>query len=62
LRQNSSNFCAIPTAGLSRPSGPEAPRMSVRRRARAMLHMTALFGSPARWPHVSSWLKPLWLS
>lgn len=37
------------------------PLMSVRRRARAMLQMTALFGSPARCPHRSSWLKPLHL-
>lgn len=35
------------------------PLMSVRNRANAMLQMTALFGSPARCPHWSSWLKPL---
>lgn len=35
------------------------PRMSDRRRASAKLQMTALLGSPARWPHWSSWLNPL---
>ncbi len=33
--------------------------MSVRNRASAKLQMTALFGSPARWPQLSSWLNPL---
>lgn len=33
--------------------------MSVRSLARARLQMTALLGSGARWPHLSSWLKPL---
>lgn len=35
------------------------PFTSVRSRASAILQMTALFGSPARWPQRSSWLKPL---
>ena len=35
------------------------PLMSVRKRASARLHMTALLGSLARWPHWSSLLKPL---
>lgn len=33
--------------------------MSVRSRASARLQMTALFGSPALWPHLSSWSNPL---
>jgi hypothetical protein len=55
FRQNSNSFCAIPTALLDKFSS----LTPVRRRARAILQMTALFGSPARWPHWSSWLKPL---
>lgn len=54
--QNRSSFCAIPTALLLPRS---LPLMSVLRRARAMLQMTALLGSPARCPHRSSWLNPL---
>lgn len=56
--QKSNSFCAIPTALLLARS---LPLISVLRRARAMLQMTALLGSPARWPHRSSWLKPLYL-
>ena len=56
FRQKRSSFCAIPTALLLAAS---LPLMSVRRRASAMLQMTALLGSPARWPQWSSWLKPL---
>jgi len=55
FRQKSNSFCAIPTALLFAAS----PRMSVRNRASAMEQMTALFGSAARWPHVSAWSKPL---
>lgn len=55
LRQNSSSFCAMPIALLP----TSLPRMSLRSRASARLQMTALFGSPARWPQWSSWLKPL---
>jgi hypothetical protein len=54
--QNRSSFCAIPTALLFAKS---FPLISVRSLARAILQMTALFGSPARCPHLSSWLKPL---
>ena len=54
--QKRSSFCAMPTALLLARS---LPLMSVRRRANAMLQMTALFGSPARCPHWSSWLNPL---
>lgn len=50
LRQNNSNFCAMPTALLPVTS----PLMSVRSRANAREQMTALLGSPARWPHRSS--------
>lgn len=56
--QKSNSFCAIPTALLLAKS----PLMSVRSLASAKLQMTALFGSPARWPHRSSWLKPLNMS
>jgi hypothetical protein len=56
FRQKRSSFCAIPTALVFARS---LPRISVRRRARAKLQMTALFGSPARWPQRSSLLKPL---
>jgi hypothetical protein len=45
--QNNSNFWAIPTALLFAKS----PLTSVLSLARARLQMTALFGSPARWPH-----------
>jgi hypothetical protein len=55
LRQNSNSFCAIPTALLP----ISLPRMSDLSRASARLQMTALLGSPALWPHLSSWLKPL---
>jgi hypothetical protein len=55
LRQNSSSFCAMPTALLP----ISLPRMSDRSRASARLQMTALLGSPARCPQESSWLKPL---
>lgn len=55
FRQNSNNFCAMPTALLP----ISFPRTSVRNRARARLQITALLGSPARCPHRSSWLKPL---
>lgn len=48
--QKRSNFCAMPTA--CPPA--KSPLMSVLRRARARLQMTALLGSPARWPHLSS--------
>jgi len=54
--QNSRSFCAMPTAGLVARA---SPLTSVRRRARAKLQMTVLLGSPARWPHRSSLLKPL---
>jgi hypothetical protein len=47
FRQNSSSFCAMPTALLERFSS----LTPVRRRASAILQMTALFGSPARCPH-----------
>lgn len=45
----------MPTAAVS------CVRMSVpvRRRANAMEQMTALLGSPPRWPHRSWWLNPL---
>ena len=55
FRQNKSSFCAMPTALELAAS----PRMSVRRRARAIEQMTALFGSAARWPQVSAASKPL---
>jgi hypothetical protein len=55
LRQKSSSFWAMPTALLPM----SLPRMSERRRASASEQMTALLGSPARWPQWSSWLKPL---
>lgn len=42
--QNSSNFCAMPTALVPM----SLPRMSLRSRASAKLQMTALLGSPAR--------------
>lgn len=45
LRQNSSSFCAMPTALLL---AVESPRMSVRRRASAIEQTTALLGSAAR--------------
>jgi hypothetical protein len=51
LRQNRRSFCAIPTALLFARS---FPLISVLNRASAMLHITALLGSPARWPHLSS--------
>lgn len=50
FRQKRSSFCAIPTALLPM----SLPRMSLRSRASARLQMTALLGSPARWPQVSS--------
>lgn len=56
LRQNSSSFCAMPTALLL---VVESPRMSVRRRASAIEQTTALLGSAARWPQVSARSKPL---
>lgn len=56
LRQKSRSFCAIPTALLFPRS---LPRISLRSLASARLQTTALPGSPARWPHLSSWLKPL---
>lgn len=56
LRQKRSSFCAMPTALLP----ISLPLMSERSRASARLQMTALLGSPARWPHESSWLKPLY--
>ena len=49
--QNKSSFCAIPIALLFANS---LPLISVRNRARARLQMTALLGSPARWPQRSS--------
>lgn len=58
FRQNRRSFCAIPTTLLPARS----PLMSVRSLANAKLQMTALFGSPARWPHISSWSKPLYES
>jgi hypothetical protein len=54
--QKRSSFWAIPTALLFARS---LPLISVRSRASAMLQITALLGSPARCPHLSSWLKPL---
>ena len=54
--QNRRSFCAIPTALLFASS---LPLISVRRRASARLQITALLGSPALWPHLSSLLKPL---
>jgi len=56
LRQNSSSFCAIPTALLLEA---DSPRMSVRRRASAIEQTTALLGSAARWPQMSARSKPL---
>lgn len=50
LRQKSRSFCAMPTALLFR----SLPLISVRNRASAMLQITALLGSPARWPQRSS--------
>lgn len=44
--QNSSSFCAMPIAALFM----SVPRMSLRNLVNARLQMTALFGSPARWP------------
>lgn len=55
FRQNKSSFCAMPTAFEFAAS----PRMSVRRRARAIEQTTALLGSAARWPHISAASKPL---
>ena len=55
--QNRRSFCAIPTALLL--ARVSLPLISVRKRARARLQMTALLGSPARWPQRSSLLKPL---
>ena len=54
--QNSSSFCAMPTTLLLASS---LPLISVLRRARARLQMTALLGSGARWPQRSSLWKPL---
>lgn len=56
LRQNRSNFCAMPTT-LLLASLP--PRTSVRRRASASEQITALLGSLARCPQLSEWLNPL---
>ena len=50
FRQKSRSFCAIPTALLP----VKSPLMSVLNLASARLQMTALFGSPARWPQQSS--------
>ena len=54
--QNNRSFCAMPTALLLANS---LPLMSVLRRARAKLHITALLGSPARCPQRSSLWNPL---
>lgn len=51
LRQKSRSFCAMPTALLFPRS---LPRISLRSLASARLQTTALPGSPARWPHLSS--------
>jgi hypothetical protein len=37
----------------------DSPLISVRSRARAIEQITALLGSAARWPQLSSWSKPL---
>jgi hypothetical protein len=50
FRQKSRSFCAMPTTLFPARS----PLTSVRNLASARLQMTALFGSPARWPQRSS--------